>query len=117
MTEQAYDGGCMCGALRYRAEGSPKRVGICHCLTCRRNTGAPYGGDVGRYASSEQIDRCFCRSCGAPVFSEEGGEVNVYYGSLDDPGDLRPSYQLWSARRLPWVPEMPDLDAFERDRD
>src|SRR3546814_6723229 len=34
-------GGCLCGAVRYRTNGPPKRVGVCHCPTCKRQTGSP----------------------------------------------------------------------------
>lgn len=130
MTDHIHEGGCMCGEVRYRAAGEPVRVGLCHCVTCRRNTGAPVAafaifprgavtvlsGEVGRHASSATMVRCFCRACGSPVFQEEGEEINVYLGSLDAPEALPPSYELWSTRRLPWLPEMPELDAFARNR-
>ena len=35
-----YEGGCRCGNLRIKASGRPLRVGICHCLDCRKHHGA-----------------------------------------------------------------------------
>ena len=35
-------GGCLCGALRFIASGKPYRVGLCHCLDCRKHHGAPF---------------------------------------------------------------------------
>jgi len=43
MTESVHAGGCLCGAVRYQVAGAPLRVGLCHCETCRRNTGASFG--------------------------------------------------------------------------
>ena len=34
-------GGCLCGAVRYRVEGEPLASGICHCRTCRKAASAP----------------------------------------------------------------------------
>ena len=35
------EGGCLCGALRYRLDAAPLDIGYCHCSMCRRSTGAP----------------------------------------------------------------------------
>jgi hypothetical protein len=132
MSHEEHTGGCMCGALRYCASGAPLRVGLCHCETCRRNTGTPFlafavfprdrvtilSGETGFFQSSPKGKRHFCRACGAPVFSEwsDTNSFDLYLGSLDQPERLRPSYELWTVRRPPWLPEMPELDRFERDR-
>ena len=39
-------GGCLCGALRYRAEGEPLFQGLCHCRNCQRISGAGHVGLV-----------------------------------------------------------------------
>jgi hypothetical protein len=131
MQSDVHGGGCMCGAVRYEARGEPNRVGLCHCVTCRKNTGAPFGGFVifardrvrltgaatGSYESSPEITRHFCPRCGSPVFSEEEGEINVYLGSLDEAERFAPSYELFALRRLPWLPETPEIRTFERFRE
>ena len=110
MTDGEHTGGCMRGALRYRASGEPERVGICHCETCRRNTGAPFAafagfarervavlsGETGFFQSSPEGRRYFFRACGSPVFSEwsESETVDVTLGSLDEPERMRPSYEF-----------------------
>jgi len=33
-------GGCLCGDVRIVTAGQPYRVGICHCLDCRKHHGA-----------------------------------------------------------------------------
>ena len=74
-------GGCLCGAIRYRAEGPPKRVSNCHCSMCRRANGAAFAtaaafdpakltftkGAPTAYASSAKLERLFCPACGSSV--------------------------------------------------
>ena len=37
-----FEGGCLCGAVRYRAIAAPIRAVICHCSMCRKHSGAPF---------------------------------------------------------------------------
>ena len=117
--------GCLCGAVRLVANGRPYRVGICHCLDCRKHHGALFHasavfpsdavtitGETGHYA-----DRHFCPRCGSPVFSRTGDEVNVNLGSLDAIDRLQPTYELWTIRRESWLPPFPVARRYERDRD
>jgi len=109
MPDSIHKGGCACGQVRFEARGEPYRVGVCHCLTCRKAHGTfnffavfPTGdvtvtGDAIEFASSEQAQRYSCRSCGAPVHST--------YGRDDEIGLFLPSYELWTIRREPWLPE------------
>ncbi|MFP6743198.1 MAG: GFA family protein [Alphaproteobacteria bacterium] len=130
MAGEIHSGGCMCGAVRFRGEGAPVRVGLCHCETCRRNTGTMFltfavfprdrlvieAGETGYLQSSPEGRRHFCRDCGSPVFSEwsDSDSFDVYLGSLDDPHTLRPTYELLWGGRAPWLADMPDLLRFER---
>jgi hypothetical protein len=132
MPDSVNKGGCACGKVRFEARGEPYRVGICHCLTCRKAHGAPFNfyavfpieavtisGAVTEFASSEHARRYSCRSCGAPVYSTWGrdDEFYLYPGSFDETGLFAPSYELWTIRREPWLPEFPTVvSRYERDR-
>ena len=118
-------GGCLCGDVRIVALGRPYRVGLCHCLDCRKHHGALFHasaifpqdavtveGETGDYAG-----RHFCRRCGSPVFARTGDEVEVNLGSLDMPDQLKPTYELWTIRRESWLPPFALAKHCERDRD
>lgn len=121
MSNSVHTGGCACGKVRFEARGEPYRVGICHCLTCRKVHGAPFNlfvvfpvdsvtvdGDVIAFSSSEHGRRYSCRACGSPVYShyDRPDEIDLYIGSFDEPGLWQPSYELWTSRREPWLPEV-----------
>ena len=71
-----FEGGCLCGAVRFLATGSPKGVFWCHCQSCRRHSGAPVSvfvgfevnaytvtkGEIAKFKSSPDTTRGFCRS-------------------------------------------------------
>ena len=118
-------GGCLCGALRFTAVGQPYRVGLCHCLDCRKNHGALFHasaifpeaavtitGEVRTYR-----DRSFCPTCGSPVFAHIGDEIGINLGALDEPSQFRPTYELWTIRREDWLPEFTGMRHYTRDRE
>ena len=120
-----YTGGCLCGDVRIVAVGRPNRVGVCHCLDCRKHHGALFHasavfpreavtitGETGSYAG-----RSFCPRCGSSVFSGTGDEIEVHLGSLDAPDQLQPTYELWTIRRESWLPPFPLTRRYERNRD
>jgi len=117
-------GGCLCGKVRFEAAGRPYRVGICHCLDCRKHHGAlfhasavfPEQAVTVRGETHEYAGRHFCPHCGSSVFSRSGDEVEVNLGSLDAPDRFAPTYELWTVRRESWLPPFPLATRYERDR-
>lgn len=121
MSDAGYVGGCACGAVRFEVRGEPYRVGLCHCVTCRKRHGAPFnafavfpadqvtvkGDDIGVFRSSQEGRRFFCRGCGSPVYSrfENSDEIELYLGLLDETDRWTPTYEAWTPRREGWLPE------------
>ena len=120
MTEPSFEGGCQCGAIRYRASGEPVMAAICHCAMCRRANAAPavawamfqesqvvfLRGSPTTYASSSAARRGFCPVCGTPIsFAADyiPDLIDLTIGSLDHPEKLAPTLHYWDSRRLPWV--------------
>jgi hypothetical protein len=120
-----FTGGCLCGNVRIVAEGAPYRVGICHCLDCRKHHGAlfhasaifPETAVTITGETREYMDRFFCPNCGSTVFGRSQDEVEVNLGSLDATDQLKPTYELWTIRRESWLPPFPLTRRYERDRD
>ena len=54
MSEIIHEGGCQCGAVRFRTTATPVRVLACHCHTCKQRTGSPYG--VGLYFNEDEVE-------------------------------------------------------------
>lgn len=120
-----FTGGCLCGNVRFVASGRPYRVGLCHCLECRKHHGALFHASAIFAEDAVVIEgetrnyegRFFCPNCGSSVYSRSGDEIEVNLGSLDAPDQLVPGYELWTARREAWLPEFPHMKTYERNRD
>lgn len=114
------EGGCQCGAIRYRAEGEPIMAAICHCSMCRRAHAAPAVAWVmyqqaqvtflkerpAEYASSADARRGFCTRCGTQLCFTATflpGLIDLTIGSLDAPEALAPTLHFWESQRLPWL--------------
>lgn len=61
--------------------------------------------------------RFFCPTCGSPVFSRTGPEVEVHLGTLDAPDQFVPGYELWTIRRESWLPPFPGTRLYPQDCD
>ena len=120
-----FTGGCLCGEVRLVASGEPYRVGLCHCLDCRKHSGSLFHacaifpaeavkieGETGEYAG-----RHFCPRCGSSIFGRSGDEVEVSLGALDSPGEMTPTYELWTIRRESWLPAFSVERRYPRDRE
>jgi hypothetical protein len=120
-----FTGGCLCGDVRVVATGQPYRVGICHCLDCRKHHGAlfhasaifPEAAVTIEGETRDYAGRHFCPRCGSSVFGRSGDEVEVSLGALDAPDQLVPTYELWTIRRESWLPPFPLARQYDRDRE
>jgi len=118
-------GGCLCGDVRIRASGEPYRVGLCHCLDCRKHHGALFAATAIFPEDAVTVEgetrahqgRHFCPRCGSSVFARSADEVEVHLGALDAPDQLKPTYELWTVRRESWLPPFPLKTRYERDRE
>lgn len=115
---------CLCGAVKIVATGEPYRVGICHCLDCRKHHGALFyaaaifpadavtiTGETHHYQS-----RHFCPRCGSSVFAGNANEIEVHLGAMDAPDQFIPTYENWTVRRESWLPPFPLRHHYDHNR-
>ena len=121
------EGGCSCGAIRYRLASEPLFVHCCHCLNCQRQTGSAFvvnllieAGRVEVLAGEPRTvevprDDCSvqrirrCPDCGVAVWSDYGRPEVLFVrgGTLDEPSSVEPDVHIYTRSKLPWV-ELPD---------
>ncbi|HEY0326237.1 MAG TPA: GFA family protein [Allosphingosinicella sp.] len=126
--ERTFEGGCACGAVRYRLESAPFDAGWCHCRTCQLNSGSPAmvfasvpaghlvwtrGGDkVKSFASSTFGHRSFCGECGTPFLMQVDHQpetVDFSVATLDDPDAVAPGFHIFHESRIAWFDTADDL--------
>ncbi len=117
---ETVEGGCLCGAIRYRIRGEPIGSGTCQCRTCRKASAAaivPWlhldagsfafiAGQPVSFASSPSVTRTFCGRCGTPLTyrtTSYGPTIDVTTCSLDDPERFPPIAHVWTSHKLAWV--------------
>lgn len=118
-------GGCLCGSVRFVARGRPYRVGLCHCLDCRKHHGALFHASAVFPQDAVSIDgetrhyagRSFCPNCGSTVFARTLDEIELNLGALDAPDQFKPTYESWTIRRESWLPSFSLTRRYERDRE
>jgi hypothetical protein len=113
-------GGCLCGDVRYEADGPPLGSAICHCRICQQAHGAPMvafitvnrsafrltSGEPKAYASSDHGTRRFCGRCGTQLFFEDSRypeEFDIATATLDDPSAAPPTKHIWTMSQVSWV--------------
>jgi hypothetical protein len=127
MTMTRHEGGCLCGAIRFEALGTPRSVFHCHCFSCRRQTGAAMASfaafqisdtfrwtkdEPAAYASSPGVTRKFCARCGTPLSYQAekyADEIHLNIGCFDRADDLVPAAHWHVEEKLPWFETADDL--------
>jgi hypothetical protein len=128
------EGGCLCGAIRYRAEGEPFHRTNCHCSICQRASAAPYvawfsvfltdfhwlGAEPAWYQSTAEARRGFCPRCGTQLsfrHRDFPDEIDLTTCSLDRPEAAAPQDQTFTASKLSWVALDDSLPTYPGRRD
>jgi hypothetical protein len=129
-----YDGGCICGAIRYRAGEEPLTYHVCHCTDCQRHTGTAFAESLVVRRRSFEVLRgsprtytvaipnghtrrgSFCGECSTRLWGDPIKLPDVVIlrpGTLDDRQGLRPVAHIWTRSAQPWVAIPADVAAFE----
>lgn len=127
-----FEGGCLCGAIRYRATATPYHIAHCHCPSCRKASGSAFiswlsfpkaeftftSGKPTYFASSEKVERGFCNQCGTALTYQmpDTEEIDVTICSLDNPESVTPEYHIWVQYQLSWLKLADNLPCYEQHR-
>ncbi|MEM7524755.1 MAG: GFA family protein [Pseudomonadota bacterium] len=124
------EGGCLCGAVRFKAAPDDVLPYVCHCTDCQRFGGGPFHAAIVVAAaaltiagaprvwaktadSGRQVARYFCGECGSHLFTSPWPEATRYSlkaGALDDPTVFAPAHEIWRRSRVDWVEIDADTD-------
>lgn len=131
-----HEGGCLCGAVRYRTKGEPAFTIVCHCRACQHRTGSAFGlgayfpepnveflggslqsfefrsDESGRWLKTE-----FCPQCGTTVtwtLELRPGIRAIAGGTFDEPGWHKVDRHIWTDSAHPWVIHPQDAVVFRK---
>ena len=124
------EGGCQCGAIRYRLRGAPLDFYACHCRDCQKQSAAAFGlsliiaaeavqwsGETPRiwttHGRSGAVKHCaFCGRCGTRLYhqGESPTQYSIKAGSLDDLAELTPHAHIWMRNAQPWIARLVEAD-------
>jgi hypothetical protein len=133
---ETHEGGCLCGAHRYRVKGDPMRVSVCHCTFCQRRTGSACaigvffaeenveitGNDLAIYEHKSDESKLkiwlnFCKRCGTTVSAKlerfPAGRV-IFGGTFDDPNWFNIERHIWSRSAPHWFKFSENVPCFEK---
>lgn len=131
--ENILEGGCLCGAVRYRVRGAVLASGLCHCRSCRKTASAPTlpfatfpaaafeitQGAPKDFRSSAEVTRSFCGRCGSALtyrHDRKPDRLDIMTCSLDDIDALPPTFHVWASHRPDWSVLADGLPVFETTR-
>ena len=119
-----FEGGCACGAIRYRCGAATIRMFQCHCRDCQRATGGPFvagllvpikaftfvkGAPTYHAVPSARggtNTRSFCGACGSRLTGGQRGAhwpfIGITASSLDDPSVFKNEMHLFVSQAQPW---------------
>lgn len=127
------EGGCACGAVRYRLTADPLFVHCCHCLNCQRQTGSAFVINILIEADNVEISQGDLQMVGVPRSGGKKQEIwrcpecqialfsqytspsvrFVRAGTLDDPASVAPDVHIFTRSKLPWVGIPADVPGFD----
>jgi hypothetical protein len=113
-----HEGGCLCGAVRFKADGEPINVRCCHCRACQLAMGSPFyaraqfllsdvsiAGPTAAWPTSDRIERVFCTQCGTRMFSRrrDGSQTGIALACFDDRNAFVPTLHHWRGESPDWL--------------
>jgi hypothetical protein len=133
---EVHEGGCVCGAIRYRVKGEPQTAYVCHCTFCQKRTGSAFAVIVwfeeenvelmgnGPTIYEHRVDENnrwfrlhFCNRCGTTVMATVERRPSrrlIMVGTLDDPNWVKLDRHIWTRSAQHWMVYPQDMKRFEK---
>lgn len=127
-----YEGGCLCGKVRFEIMGPIRNIVYCHCSQCRKAQGSAFatngivkasefailsGADeLTGYESTPGQTKFFCKHCGSPIMSKTESrpeQVRVRLGTIESDILERPSAHIFVTSKANWEEIAGDLPQYE----
>ena len=121
----SFEASCLCGGITLSYCGALGPANYCHCEDCRRANGSAFNLGVRverkdlkvkthselrtyKYVSDsgKEIERCFCGTCGSPIFTLHPAKPEyawVKAGIINDPNLVQPAYENWIRDKVKWA--------------
>ncbi len=132
--EEHHEGGCLCGAIRFRTVGAPVKITVCHCPLCQRASGSAFtveliflrgavdfaGASYSTYTyrspdHGRLLHYAFCSTCGTRLgvtLERFPGFQIIYAGTYDDASWVKPDSHIFTRSATAWAPLPNDVDCF-----
>ena len=131
---ESLDGGCSCGAVRFRLTAEPMFVHCCHCRDCQKQTGSAFA--INALYETDRIeilsgapepvsmptdsgrphDIYRCPQCKVALWSDYGRRPYLSFvrvATLDTPHAITPDVHIYTRSKVPWVGLPADVPAFD----
>lgn len=116
-----YNGGCLCGKVRYEISGRIEDIVYCHCSLCRKAQGSAFAANgnihishfqfisgedqLTEYKASAEHSKFFCQHCGSPIISTHTSQptnIRVRIGSIESDITEKPVAHIFTASKANW---------------
>ena len=128
-----FEGGCLCGSVRYQINGVPRSSSVCFCRSCRLASGAPSvawfvvalaqyaltSGKLRTFQSSAPVTRSSCDRCGTPIayqHTDDPDAIELTTATLDDPSRFPPIREIWHSQKLSWAASDSAIPHFSQEK-
>ena len=133
-----YEGGCLCGAVRFEIAGPIRNIVYCHCSRCRKAQGSAFAtngiaaadefvikrgeDELTVYESMPGKTKHFCRICGSPIASRNAADpdhVRVRIGTIESVIAERPMAHIFATSKADWeeiCDDLPQYPSYEPGR-
>lgn len=123
-------GACLCGAIKFEADGTFDHFYLCHCMHCQKDSGSAHTANI--FSSSAKLawlsgqdklttytvpetrhTKSFCSICGSAMPYTLGSMLVVPAGALTTNVGIVPDAHIFVASKASWERNLSDTPSFD----